>query len=412
MPFMKIPMWGILWMLCSQISLASQQAQPSCVPTSYSEVITCAIKQSKDLQLNALQIQSANKLEEKAKQWVNPDLEAENLWKGSEQAETSAKLLFALPLGGKRSALLNEATSEKAKILNQSQLFHQEKRLEIMLSLYRLTHLKIEISLEEESVETFKKVVSQFEKKALRTPEQDVSLSIFKMAIADHQLRLSRLKSLSDQLFKEIETITGIDKALITKNLPAKKDKWPEVFDKAPTEASPQIKVASADVNLARSLKEKADAEAYPDIKLGPSLKSSKEGNDTNNYVGIALSFPLPVLSQNSAARSYQEQKAIESEQNLKLTIEKENSRRSSLVSFYRQTVQSLKDSLNTKILMEKHEQIEKQFFKGLVSSSLVIEAHRQLFDLQERQNSSELEALQAYGKILIIDNEFQEVLL
>jgi hypothetical protein len=71
-----------------------------------------------------------------------------------------------------------------------------------------------------------------------------------------------------------------------------------------------------------------------------------------------------------------------------------------------------LKNSISLSIVNEKHEQLEKQFFKGLVPSSLVIEAHRQLFDLEERRNSSELEALESLGRILILDNKFNEVIL
>ena len=161
------------------------------------------------------------------------------------------------------------------------------------------------------------------------------------------------------------------------------------------------------------SLKDKADSDAYPDIKLGPSFRSTKEStNDANNYIGLSLTLPLPVLSTNSGERAFQKQKVQEAELALSLTKQKEEMKRSLLVKQYQQKVQSLKDSPNMKTLMEKHEQIEKQFFKGLVSSSLVIEAHRQLYDLQERQNQSELEALESYGQILILDNQFYEVIL
>ncbi len=60
----------------------------------------------------------------------------------------------------------------------------------------------------------------------------------------------------------------------------------------------------------------------------------------------------------------------------------------------------------------EKHKQIERHFFNGMISSSLVIEAHRQLIEFEQKRNESEREAIEALGSIFIIDNQFAEVIL
>ncbi len=413
MPIKLLSLWGILYFLSARCVWAQETKKTSCQVTSYVELVHCAEKGSKEIQLYDQQVLSADKLEEKAKQWTSPELTTESLWKGSDQSEFAATLLFTIPLGGKRTALMAEAKSTKEKNQSQRDLSFQQKRLEFMLGLFRLTHLKVEIALEEESIQTFQKVVTQFETKPVRTPEQDVSLSIFKMAIADHKLKLTTLKINSEQLIENLEVTSGVLKSLIVRNLPAKKEKWPEIKLTTDLESAPQIRQAAAELKLAKSLKDKADSDAYPDIKLGPSFRSTKDStNDANNYIGLSLTLPLPVLSTNSGERAFQKQKVQEAELALSLTKQKEDMKRSLLIKQYQQKVQSLKDSPNMKTLMEKHEQIEKQFFKGLVSSSLVIEAHRQLYDLQERQNQSELEALESYGQILILDNQFYEVIL
>jgi hypothetical protein len=46
------------------------------------------------------------------------------------------------------------------------------------------------------------------------------------------------------------------------------------------------------------------------------------------------------------------------------------------------------------------------------VPSSLIIEAHRQLYDLESKRNESERIAVESLGQILIIDNKFSEVIL
>jgi cobalt-zinc-cadmium efflux system outer membrane protein len=55
---------------------------------------------------------------------------------------------------------------------------------------------------------------------------------------------------------------------------------------------------------------------------------------------------------------------------------------------------------------------MERLFFKGLVSSPLVIEAHRQLIELEQKRNAFELSAIETLGLLQIIDNNFTEVSL
>ncbi|MFN8846598.1 MAG: TolC family protein [Bdellovibrionales bacterium] len=396
------------------LPLLSQAADSAsdCKATNYLELVRCAERQSSDIQISEQQLKSAQKLEGVANQWINPELDADTVSKGSERSETNASLLFTLRLGGKRDALINEAQSEIERARAGRDLGVYQARLELMLSLYRLSHLKSEIHIEEESVETFSKIVKQFQKRPALSPEQDVSLSVFKMSLADHQLRLTKLKADEEKLFQALTAITGLSKSLLSKNLPPAKQVWPSVESSSPSEDSPQVRAALADLKLARSQKQKAEGDSWPDLKLGPSMKTVKENGESTTFVGLGLSMPLPVFSQNGAGRAYSAQRLLEAEMGAELTKRKSAATRAELVNRYNQTIQSLKTSLSLNIVNEKHEQLERQFFKGLVPSSLVIEAHRQLFDLGERRNASELEALEALGRILILDNKFNEVIL
>jgi outer membrane protein TolC len=393
-------------------SVFAAEAGGDCQPISYTDFVKCAEKISSDIRISEQQVQAVVNLEDAAQQWVNPDLEVDSVWKGSEKAETTAALLFTVRLGGKKNALVSEAKGEIQRSQANRDLSVNGTRLEIMLSLYRLSHLKAEIALEEESVVTFTKIVGQFQKRPALSPEQDVSLTVFKMSLADHQLRLTRLQADQEKLVQALFSVTGIGKAAILKSLPSRKDKWPEISIEGDVESSPQMRQAVADLKVARSQKDKADSDAWPDLKIGPSMKLTKENGENNTFVGVGLSMSLPMFTTNSGNRAYRSQKVIEVELVANQSRKKLTSARSELVNRYSKTVGSLKNSLSLKDLEEKHEQVERQFFKGLVSSSLIIEAHRQLFELEERRNASELEALESYGRILIMDNKFNEVIL
>ena len=402
---------AVIFILPARSSFGASDVN-DCKVSNYQELVLCAENQSSEIKISESQLKAAEKLEAVASQWINPELDADTVSKGTERSETNASLFFTLRLGGKRSAQISEAQSELERARAVRDLSVYGSRLEIMLSLYRLSHLKSEIDLEEESVETFSKIVKQYQKRPALSPEQDVSLSVFKMSLADHQLKLTKLKSDEEKLFQALKSITGLSRVIISKNLPPPKQNWPVIDSSSETQETPQVRAAIAELKVAQNQKERAEAESWPDIKVGPTMKTVKENGQTTTFAGFGLSMPIPVFTINGAGRAYGAQKQLQAELELEQAKRKSFSVREELVSRYNQTTQSLKSSVSLGIVNEKHEQIERQFFKGLVPSSLVIEAHRQLFELEEQKNSSELEALESLGRILILDNKFNEVIL
>lgn len=413
METMTLAVLGIFLAFLPVQSKAADATETICKPASYAELVRCAEKSSAEIKISEQQLKSSLKLEDAAKQWINPELDAESVQKGAERSETTASLLFTLRIGNKRGSQIKEAQGEIARSQAEYSQTVQEKRLQIMLALYRVLQLKTETAIELESVQTFTKIVNQFEKRPALNPEQSVSLAVFKMALGDHSLRLTSLRAEEEKLLQLLSATTGISRDLIQKNLPLRKQSWPELKQLVgSTDTSLRVKKAIADYTIAESLKEKADAAAWPDIKIGPTVRSTKDNGNSDSFVGLSLSMPLPVFSLNGGSRNFAEQKKIEAAMRLEQTKTLESVNRAELVSKYTQTINTLKNTISLKTIDEQHEQIEKQFFRGLVPSSLVIEAHRQLFDLEERRNLSEMEALEALGQVLIIDNKFYEVIL
>ncbi|CAN5420001.1 TolC family protein [soil metagenome] len=393
-------------------AIAAPDGPVGCDPKSYADLVSCADKRSSSIAISIQQLRSAQGLVGIAEQRLNPELNADSVHRGTSGSESNATLLFPIRLGGKRSAIINEAKNEVERAKAVTELEVQESRLSLMLSLYRLAHVKREITLASETVETYSKIVGQFEKRPALSPEQDVSLSVFRMASADYRLRLTNLKADEESLYQSLTALTGIPRASVSGNLPAPKKEWLTIGGVGLPDGSPQLRVAIADVQLAKSRLDRAEADAWPDLRVGPSVKATKENGESNTYVGVGLSIPLPVFSRNAAGKAYGAQRVSEAELIFDQTRRKALATRDELINRYTQTVQSLKGSLSLDTLNGKHDRLEKQFFKGLVPSALVIEAHRQLFDLEQRHNTSELEALEALGRLLILDNKFNEVIL
>lgn len=393
-------------------AIAEKKITSNCQVNSYKDLVACLERVSIEMKISEQQRSTSQGLESVARQWQNPELEVESAAQGADKSETSAKLFFTVSLAGKKTALVKEAQSEANKVTEQVNIEIQKQRLSLMLSLYRLAHLKNEIAIEDESIETFSKIVKQFQKRPVLAPEQDVSLSVFKMALADHQLQITKLKNESEKELVSIINQSGLERSIILKNLPSRKLDWPAVAIASNLEDTSAYKMALSELKVAQSQKAKADGEVWSDIKIGPAVKTTKDNNDTTTYVGIGLSMPLPLLNQNQASRSYQSQKMIEAELNMEKVKRSTISARSELRQSYEQTIQSLKNTTELNLASAKHEELERQFFKGLISSSLVIEVHRQLIELEQRKNSSELEALTYLGELLIIDQKFDGVIL
>lgn len=383
-----------------------------CAPKGYEELVRCAMDRSADVQILERQWKAASHLEGIARQWHNPEIEVESVYKGSEKSETTAALLFDVRLGGKREAEIQEAQGEVQKAKAGRDLDVSRAKLDLILKLYQLSHLNHQIQIEEESVSTFSKIAGQYRRRAALSPEQEVSLSVFKMAISDHQLNLVKLKAEQEKVLQEVVSSTGFSKETISKNLPGHKTAWPAIPSAGDLEASPHSQFASGELLAAQGQKDKADAAAWPDLKLGPAIKLQKEGEAKDNYFGFAVSMPLPFFSWNGAGRNYGAQKLAEAEIHHALAKRKISGMREQLAKKYEATVLALKAAGSDKAAEDKHERVEHHFFKGLVPSSLVIEAHRQLVDLEEKRNESEREAIEALGSLLILDGKFSEVIL
>lgn len=390
-------------------SVHASDAKSSCTINNYQQLVDCATANSSNKQIADQQLKTSYELKNSADQWINPEISIERLSKDSQTVETSASLLFTLRLGGKANALSKIAQSEINRSKANYSLQSQNIRLEIILSLYRLSHLKKEIQIESESGETFEKIIQQYQKKPVLSPEQEVSLTIFKMALGDHQLKLTQLKSDENAIYEALVSVTQIPRKVIGQNLPMQKSNWPEVIAEASTRESPQLLRSAAELELAQSELDKAQSDAWPDLKIGPSFKRNEMSGTSENYSGIGLSLSLPIFSLNGGEKAYRRQKVIEAENEFNLAKNKDISLKTVLQEKYRNLLMALKNLPSSAVLNQKHEYVEKQFFKGLISSSLVIEAHRQLFELEERRNSSELSALETYGQLMILSNQMSE---
>jgi cobalt-zinc-cadmium efflux system outer membrane protein len=346
----------------------------------------------------------ADKFEPFARQRPNPELDSKGLYgeaiDGRNIFETESNLAHTFELGGKRSARIEKALAEKEEI-DASYLKTKEDVYSSTLKiLYRIRHVHAEMKTLEEALMTFSQIQRQYRSRPTLTPEQEVSLSVFQLAEGDYKFRKAALQTEENTLEKTIEISIGTPFPHKDSILPNKKEDWPQIKNVDLPLKGAAIKFSEAELKHAKAELSLAKSNSWPDLKLGPSFETETEGGLTVYKYGLNLSIPLPLYQVNSAGRAYAWAGLLKSEHSLELRKKELSQERQILLTQYQKATKSLKESVNLSEAEKKHINVDRLFRRGVIPSSLVIEAHRQLVDFTKSQNEQELIALEALLKL------------
>lgn len=99
----------------------------------------------------------------------------------------------------------------------------------------------------------------------------------------------------------------------------------------------------------------------------------------------------------------------MRAEQSLELRKRELGQQRKILLNQYQKSSKALKESVSLTDIEKKHKSVERQFERGVISSSLVIEAHRQMVDFTKSQNELELNALESLWRLKALDGSLFE---
>lgn len=380
-------------------------------------VIDCALSNHPEARRASLSNLQAENLESAAAQRPNPELNGNfgygNLL-GDHILNTEANLAFVVEVGGKRGARIDKALAEKSSVAASSLRSREEVLLETIRALYRLRQIEIEFHTLDEALETFVRIQKQFRSRPRRTPEQEVSYSVFGFAEGDYRLRRAALETEFALRKRTIELAIGQPFDPSAQVLPNKRSSWPELSQAAKVNefkgsamnsARAGFKLAEAELSLAQSA-------SWPNLKVGPSFQNQTQGALTFQTYGFNMAFEIPLFQANGGGRAYARAGLDLAEQGLSLREREITNRRDILVQKYSNSVKVLSTSLTRAEIEKKHQSTDSLFARGIIPSSLVIEAHRQIVDFTKAQNEQELSALEALWEIYVLEGRaFEEKL-
>jgi cobalt-zinc-cadmium efflux system outer membrane protein len=368
----------------------------------YKEAINCIARIAPDIQQAHLQVESAGARVDQARLFANPEIESNNFTNSDGSSggiSTETQLLFPMQLGGKRNARSQVATANKNSASALAQSTQERILIEAAEGFHRLRQLELEIELTDEAIHRFERIISAFRKRGQLNPEQQVSLTVFRYALEEEKQKKSQ--ALADQ--RAIKTSLSLlmgQKLKITKEMfPKIPQKWPEISDKN-IENFSELKLAKSRASEAKAELELAQANAWPDLKIGPAYERMPDQEQTQEHLGISISMELPVFNRNQgtkrAAEFSRQIAAIEAEQKAMAFSQGLES----LLDQYKLITTALASSPSQAELEKGHRAFESQFKRGLVSYGLIIEAHRQLHETVQTKHQQELRALNLLWRI------------
>ncbi|MBN8555446.1 MAG: TolC family protein [Deltaproteobacteria bacterium] len=402
----------------AEVASASSEQLTACATVKTAQdILNCALERHPAVIRARIESQRSSFGESKASAFTNPEAATTTTYGkslGDKLWTFEGSLNQKIEVGGKRSSRIHIARAEAEKAGANLQKARESAFLEVIHTLNRHRQIHDELEIINEAVEAFGRVQGLYKGRGRLSAEQEVSSEIFSLALGDHKLRRNNLKNEKDELKRRLELIIGAELSEEEENyLPAFKTHWPSLNEIAvDINKNSELLLAQAELKVAEAEFKAARADSWPDVTIGPTFVWDRDGaNDIYRY-GLNLNLPLPLWNLNRAGRAYAEQGKLLAKQNLEITGREVNSERRQLLEKYQSVVEAISSLPDLKALEKKHSRVEKLFDQGLVSTSLFIEAHRQIQEFIKTRNEEEHEATDALWKIHAVDGRmFEEAL-
>ena len=340
---------------------------------------------------------------DKASQRANPELDSEMTTVDTAEGKvfnTSISLKHVFELGGKRDSRIAVAHSYIKSNLQRARFQNENALIDTVLKIQRLTQIYQLIPIYKEAGTTINMISKRMNKRKSLSPQEEVEKETLELAASDYKLQLSQLYSERMYLKRHLTLFAGIDCELEKKNFKNKLNFKMSIDETVSTANYSKLQIAKSNLELAKSKLSNQESLSYSDMSLGPIYEYEKNPTRTNHKIGLALTVDLPLLSTNDAG------KAMATNNISTASILFNNARKDSELDLeawknqYKRYRRSLRSVAKQDELEKKHQKIEKLFSRGIISTSLVIESHRQLLDFTKTRLEFETGTVQALWSI------------
>ena len=389
-------------------------SHPECpLPKTAMDVIRCASARHPLAMRAALAAEHSKSLVDIAGRRPNPELDLEAAVGSGKQSSTDVGLAFPIEWGGKRSSRIRAAEAEIAQTETEMKTVQAQVIRAAVVNLHRLRQLDLEKKFLSDTVATLQQVITQQSARPALSPEQQVTLSVFRMSLADARLKESALFDQEREIEHYFHVSTGHSLAELRPVLPKSPEKWPE-FEEDPHAPTPSVTLsqALAGQTAAQAGLSAAESESWPSLRIGPLFKIEEDDRQRESLFGIKLMMDVPVFDVGGGGRAHARAGLLRADKLVQLARDEEAHERAEQLKVYRSAVKALRDAPTLEAIERDFTRNQGLARRGLVSGAILIELNRQRSDLIQSRNDRELKALAAQWEIYEIDGRiFTETL-
>lgn len=395
------------YFLVSVLVLFAHTAFAACEVASGKGVLSCALENHPNIiKSNAEgKIKSINK--ELSSRWLNPDFEA-GLGYNREEAdkrgvELDLAIMQPIEMPGKRQARINKAEAEYDFAATSVEEQKEIATVQVLTILNRLRQIDKEKRVLDETIGTFSKAIDQYKNRPVLSPEDEISLDLFRSALNNYRIERNQLQAEEKGYLSNLRTILNKDVALSRKLFYFPPKVWPKLVADS-IENSTDLQKENANIALAKADFLDAKYSNFGGLSVGPYIQTRPGDIDRVDAYGVRFSMPIPIYSNKKpAAAGRIAVKAAE--QGYEARKRELSNVFDSLKEQYTFGVASLK-KFDVGNIEGQHAKTEKLFKDGRVSNSLLIEAHRQMVDSVRAYHQYELETLQALWQVYALQRK------
>lgn len=320
--------------------------------------------------------------------------------------EIEASYLMVWEKSQKRQAR-SHVVSESIRLLEAQKNFARARsRVELILAIHNIKHIRQEIETLEETGETYRRLGKKLKALPILSPEQQLTLTVFQMAEDESSTKIANLKGEKIVFQSTINRLTACADPKLRFDL--------KLTDKASFPAAESIPM-EADVVLvsekrvAAAERNAAQVSAQTDLSIGPIVRVNRQDKDSDFSAGIAISMPLQgerLRYEKAEAEAQYRSKNAEVELKER-QLENDKKR---LLAQYMSARGDLGKNLNLAELQKKHKSMESLFSSGRINASLIIEAHRQIIESLNARHALECQALESLWNLYLLSGKIFEV--
>lgn len=324
------------------------------------------------------------------------------------EGEAELRYEWTLERRGKREArqklvsaqvALSEATLEgrKAEMLKDLAIIRD-----------RLQQIEHEDEILKETVRTYRALMRQLSSQAALSPEQDVTLAVFRLAHDETLMKSGQLEVEAQGFRSQLAYLTACPTVTLPKKRSQERTNWPDFPNQMQDQTTAWKRRHEAQKAQQKAQLDQETAQRISDLSIGPVVRLSLEDGSSKPAFGVAASLPL---GQTQSQVTLQVAQAAYSLAEVETTIE-EKKRAADYARWlgqYRSAVKVLQQGFAETAVQDKHEKMEKLFLAGRVNASLIIEAHRQMYEHVVSRHQVEWKAIEAYWNLRSMNGQLRE---